>query len=105
MNIDCIRFDERENIFYIFDDVFDVFNDETLANKFDVDDIEIENDTKMIFFIDKKKRKFDDREHVVVVNKFYNVDLFDSIVLNIIDINSKTKLNVLINVFDLIIDF
>ena len=89
LNIDCVYFNKCENIFYMFDYVFDVFNDETFSNKFNIDDIEIENHTKMIFFIDKKKRQFDDREHVVVVDEFHNVDLFDSIVLNVIDINSK----------------
>ena len=89
MNVDCVRFDKCENIFHMFDDVFDVFDDETFANEFNVDDIDFENYTKMIFFIDKKKRKSNIREHVVVVDEFHNIDSFYSIFLNVIDINSK----------------
>ncbi len=95
---------EDKKFAHLSDNVIDLSSFNTLMSRFVISRIWIKTHSKMKVFIEVERDHQDSRECIEIITKFHHWKSFSSVISHVIAVNSKFAFNILISLFQLIIN-
>ncbi len=96
---------ENKKFIHSSDNVIDLSNFNILMSSFIISCIWIETHSRVKIFIEVEKNHQDNQECIEIITEFHHWKSFSSVILHVIAVDLKFAFNILINLFQLIIDF